>query len=125
LAAGPVRIASTVQPALLDIWCRVPGASTTRSPASNTSPSLCSKRAVQHQHQLVAQVLVEVAVRAGREPQQQADGVLAVAVGRPQRVVLDPGATGLDPRRPGQVAQVEPAPEYVPDDLDSGHDKCS
>ena len=81
------------------------------------------QRAVQHQHQLVAQVLVEVPVRAGREPQQQADGVLVVTVRRPQRVVIDTDATGLDPWRPSQVAQVEPASEYVPDDLDSGHDK--
>jgi hypothetical protein len=68
-------------------------------------------------------VLVEVTVRTGREPQQQADGLLVVTVWRPQRVVVDADATGLDPWRPIQVAQVEPASEDVPDDLDSGHDK--
>ena len=36
----------------------------------------------------------------------------------------DADAAGLDPCRPGQVAEVEPASEDVPDDLDSGHDKA-
>src|SRR5712691_11830879 len=69
------------------------------------------EHAVEDEHELGAPVLVEIAVRAWLEPQQERGGAVRVA-GHEQRAHLDAVATVLDPRLPGQIGALEAVPDH-------------